>query len=99
MPQTRTARAPVRAARAPSRTVRASQSRVSRVRSIVQFLRRLALVFLAFPLGRRIIVSTVAMLAVWSAVDWACQLMRKPSELFLAVSGALHKLPAETGRS
>ena len=50
MPQTRTARAPVRAARAPSRSVRASQSRFSRVRSIVRFLRRLGLVFLAFPL-------------------------------------------------
>src|SRR5437660_128640 len=98
MPQTRTARAPVRAARAPSRTVRASQSRFSRVRSIVQFLRRLALVFLAFPLALRIIVATVAILAVWSAVNWAYQVMRKPTELFFPVSGALSKTPAETWR-
>ena len=98
MPQTRTARAPVRAARAPSRTVRASQSRFSRVRSIVQFLRRLALVFLAFPLALRIIVATVVILAVWSAVNWAYQVMRKPTELFFPVSGALSKRPAETWR-
>ena len=98
MPQTRTARAPVRAARAPSRTVRASQSRFSRVRSIVQFLRRLALVFLAFPLALRIIVATVVILAVWSAVNWAYQVMRKPTELFFPVSGALSKTPAETWR-
>jgi hypothetical protein len=98
MPQTRTARAPVRAARAPSRTVRASQSRFSRVRSIVQFLRRLALVFLAFPLALRIIVATVVILAVWSAVNWAYQVMRKPTELFFPMSGALSKTPAETWR-
>ena len=98
MPQTRTARAPVRAARAPSRSVRASQSRFSRVRSIVQFLRRLALVFLAFPLALRIIVATVVILAVWSAVNWAYQVMRKPTELFFPMSGALSKTPAETWR-
>src|SRR2546422_2102830 len=98
MPQTRTARAPVRAARAPSRTVRASQSRFSGVRSIIQFLRRLALVFLAFPLALRIIVATVVILAVWSAVNWAYQGMRKPTELFFPVSGALSKTPAETWR-
>ena len=98
MPQTRTARAPVRAARAPSRSVRASQSRFSRVRSIVRFLRRLGLVFLAFPLALRIIVATVGILAVWSAVNWAYQVMRKPTELFFPMSGALSKTPAETWR-
>ena len=98
MPQTRTARAPVRAARAPSHGARARQSRFARVRSIFRFLQRLWLVFLAFPLAVRIIVATVVILAVWSAVNWAYQVMRKPTELFFPVSGALSKRPAETWR-
>ena len=98
MPETRTARAPVRAARAPSRRARARQSRFARLRSIFRFLQRLWLVFLAFPLALRIIVATVVILAVWSAVNWAYQVMRKPTELFFPVSGALSKTPAETWR-
>ena len=98
MPETRTARAPVGAARAPSRRARARQSRFARVRSIFRFLQRLWLVFLAFPLAVRIIVATVVILAVWSAVNWAYQVMRKPTELFFPVSGALSKRPAETWR-
>ena len=98
MPETRTARAPVGAARAPSRRARARQSRFARVRSIFRFLQRLWLVFLAFPLAVRIIVATVVILAVWSAVNWAYQVMRKPTELFFPVSGALSKTPAETWR-
>jgi hypothetical protein len=98
MPETRTPRAPVRAARAPSRRARARQSRFARARSIFRFLQRLWLVFLAFPLALRIIVATVVILAVWSAVNWAYQVMRKPTELFFPVSGALSKTPAETWR-
>ena len=98
MPQTRTARAPARAARAPSHRAGARQSRFARVRSILRFLQRLWLVFLAFPLALRIIVATVVILAVWSAVNWAYQVMRKPTELFFPVSGALSKTPAETWR-
>jgi hypothetical protein len=98
MPQTRTARAPVRVVRAPSGRPRARQSRFPRVGAVVRFLRRLSLVFLAFPLALRIIVATVVILAVWSAVNWAYQVMRKPTELFFPVSGALSKTPAETWR-
>ena len=98
MPETRTARAPVGAARAPSRRARARQSRFARARLIFRFLQRLWLVFLAFPLAVRIIVATVVILAVWSAVNWAYQVMRKPTELFFPVSGALSKRPAETWR-
>jgi hypothetical protein len=68
------------------------------MRPIFQFLRRAAVVFLALPLALRIIVATVVILAAWSAVNWAYQVMRKPTELFFPVSGALWKPPSETWR-
>jgi len=43
-------------------------------------------------------VAAVAVVALWSAVNWTYQLIRKPSELFFPVSGALAKTPAETWR-
>jgi hypothetical protein len=98
MPQTRIARAPVRAVKAPPRRARARQSRFQRLRAALRFLRRAFLVFLAFPLAVRIIVATVVIIAVWSAVNWAYQVIRKPTELFFPVSGALSKRPAETWR-
>jgi hypothetical protein len=97
MPQTRTVRAPVRAVKAPRRA-RARQSRWPRVRVVLRFLGRAWLVFLAFPLALRIIVATVVIIALWSAVNWAYQVIRKPTELFFPVSGALSKRPAETWR-
>jgi hypothetical protein len=98
MPQTRTVRAPVRAAKVPSRRARAHQSRFPRVRAVLRFLGRVWLVFLAFPLALRIIVATVVIIALWSAVNWAYQVVRKPTELFFPVSGSLSKRPAETWR-
>jgi len=98
MPQTRTTRAPVRAVKAPPRRARARQSRFLRLRAALRFLRRAFLVFLAFPLAVRIIVATVVIIALWSAVNWAYQVIRKPTELFFPVSGALSKRPAETWR-
>jgi len=68
------------------------------VRSVLRFLRRASLVLLALPLALRIIVATVVLLAVWSAVNWAYQVIRKPTELFFPVSGALSKTPSETWR-
>ena len=35
-------------------------------------------------------------LALWSAVNWIYQVIRKPSELFFPVSGTLFKTPSET---
>jgi len=98
MPQPRTVRAPVRAAKVPSRRARAHQSRFPRVRAVLRFLGRVWLVFLAFPLALRIIVATVVIIALWSAVNWAYQVVRKPTELFFPVSGSLSKRPAETWR-
>ena len=53
---------------------------------------------LAAPLAIRLVVAAVAVVALWSAVNWTYQLIRKPSELFFPVSGALAKTPAETWR-
>jgi hypothetical protein len=98
MPPTRTVRTPARAVKSTSRRAQARPSRLARMRPIFQFLRRAAVVFLALPLALRIIVATVAILAAWSAVNWAYQVMRKPTELFFPVSGALSKPPSETWR-
>jgi hypothetical protein len=46
----------------------------------------------------RIVVGAVLILVVWSAVNWAYQVIRKPTELLFPVSGALAKTPAETWR-
>jgi hypothetical protein len=53
---------------------------------------------LAAPLAIRILVGAVAVLAVWAAVNWMYQVIRKPAELFFPVSRALAKAPPETWR-
>src|SRR5690242_4632059 len=98
MQQTRTVGAPVRAARATRRKAREDTSRFARVRSAFRFIRRASLVFLALPLALRIMVATVLIIAVWSAVNWGYQVIRKPAELFFPVSGRLSKTPSETWR-
>ena len=53
---------------------------------------------LRMPLAVRIVVGTVAVLAMWSAANWVYQVVRKPTELFFPVSGVLAKSPTETWR-
>jgi hypothetical protein len=60
--------------------------------------RRLFLALLAAPLAIRIVVLTIAVLVLWSAMNWMYQVIRKPTELFFPISGALSKPPAETWR-
>ncbi len=60
--------------------------------------RRVVLALLKAPLALRVVVATLAVLALWSAVNWMYQVVRKPTELFFPVSGALSKPPAETWR-
>jgi hypothetical protein len=81
-----------------TRRRRARRTRFPRVGRFLHFSRRVLLVLLALPLALRIIVGVVVILAVWSAVNWAYQVMRKPTELFFPVSGALSKTPSETWR-
>jgi hypothetical protein len=54
--------------------------------------------FRAAPLAVRLVVCAVVVLAVWSAANWVYQVIRKPTELFFPVSGALSKTPPETWR-
>src|SRR5262245_45123511 len=50
----------------------------------------------AAPLAVRIGVATVLCVAVWAGVNWIVQVARKPTEIFLPVSGSLAKTPAQT---
>jgi hypothetical protein len=43
-------------------------------------------------------VGGIVVVALWSAVNWAYQVIRKPTELFFPVSGVLAKTPPETWR-
>jgi Transglycosylase SLT domain len=49
----------------------------------------------ASPTAQLVVVISVVF-AVWLALNWAYQVIRKPSELFFPVSGALYKTPYET---
>ena len=66
---------------------------VPRARRFIQFGRRAFLVLMALPLALRVVVIAVVMLALWSVVNWTYQVVRKPTELFFPVSGALSKTP------
>jgi hypothetical protein len=52
----------------------------------------------AAPLAMRIVIGTVLVVAVWAAVNWLVQVVRKPAEVLFPVSGALAKPPAQTWR-
>ena len=50
------------------------------------------------PLAVRITVGTVVLVIVWAVVNVMVQVVRKPSEVFVGVSGSLAKAPAQTWR-
>jgi Transglycosylase SLT domain len=54
----------------------------------------------AMPRSRavRILLGVVLIPGVWFAANWGYQVVRKPTELFFPVSGALAKSPPETWR-
>jgi hypothetical protein len=87
-------------ARATARRARARRARPARRRRALTRSRpwRALLALLAAPLAVRIVVGTVLLVAVWSAVNWMYQVARKPTELFFPISGSLSKAPAETWR-
>src|SRR6478735_1586857 len=83
-------------ARAPlwSRRIRGRRA----YRSAASRLRRARLAMRIAPLAVRIIVGTVLLVIVWAAANWVVQVVRKPTEVFGAVSGSLAKAPAQTWR-
>jgi hypothetical protein len=52
--------------------------------------------FKNMPWGLQLIAGAALALMLALAVNWIYQVIRKPSELFFPVSGALYKTPAET---
>jgi hypothetical protein len=88
-----------RAAGIPSRKTRARRARPTRFQRLVRFGQRALLVLMALPLALRVVVIAIVLLVLWSVVNWTYQVVRKPTELFFPVSGALSKTPPETWRS
>ncbi len=87
-----------RGARSVSRRTRVRPARLVAVRRRVRSRRRARLAMWAAPLAVRVLVGAVVILAVWAAANWVYQTIRKPTELFFPVSGALAKSPPETWR-
>ena len=77
---------------------RKSRARSAAVRSVARVARRALLGLLVAPLAVRILVGAICLVLVWSAVNWAYQVVRKPTELFFPVSSTLSKTPSETWR-
>jgi hypothetical protein len=50
----------------------------------------------ASPLAVRFLAGAAIILVAWSTVNWVYQAIRKPTEVFFPVSGALVKSPPET---
>ena len=48
------------------------------------------------PLPVQMVAGTILLLMVWATVNWIVQVVRKPTEVFGAVSGSLAKKPAQT---
>jgi hypothetical protein len=75
--------------------LRALGTAVARVSGSVR--RALRLLWAAPPVIRVLEVA-IALLALWGAANWVVQAVRKPSEMFFPVGGALAKTPLETWR-
>ncbi len=87
-----------RVARAIPRRPRTRRARRAPWRPLARQARRALRALLAAPLVVRILVGAILVVVVWSALNWAYQVIRKPTELFFPVSGTLSKTPAETWR-
>jgi len=84
------------ATQAPARRTRARTARAVSTRRRRR--RRVLLALLAAPLALRILLGALLVLAIWVAVNWVYQVIRKPSELFFPVDRVLAKAPSETWR-
>jgi transglycosylase-like protein with SLT domain len=66
---------------------------------MVRWARRSIRTLRTAPPSARILAVAFILLIAWAAANWTYQAVRKPTELFFPVSGALSKTPAETWRS
>jgi hypothetical protein len=53
---------------------------------------------MAAPPSLQFLIGATVIVALWAALNWTYQVVRKPAELLFPVSGALSKAPAETWR-
>jgi len=79
---------------------RATLRRIARSgRRLARSARRSIRALRTAPPSIRVLAVAVVLLVTWAAANWAYQAIRKPTELFFPVSGALAKAPDETWRS
>src|SRR3989442_5200528 len=79
---------------------RATVRRLARSgRRLARSVRRSIVALRAAPPRVRVVAGVVVLLAAWAVANWAYQAIRKPTERFFPVSGALAKRPAEPWRS
>src|SRR2546423_15276801 len=85
-----------------SRTVNAALPRARALAAAFERLagplRRALRAVWAAPPAIRVLAVAIAVLALWGAANWIVQTVRKPSEMFFPVGGALAKTPLETWR-
>jgi hypothetical protein len=86
------------AARAVPRRARRRASRPSTARRLGRSGGRALAALLRAPLAIRVLGGAAVIVALWAAVNWTYQVVRKPTELFFPVSGRLAKSPPETWR-
>ncbi len=67
-------------------------------RRLARSVRRSIVALRAAPPLVQVFAGVVVLLAAWAVANWTYQAIRKPTELFFPVSGALAKSPAETWR-
>ena len=60
--------------------------------------RRTFLAMRVAPMTLQMIAGAVMLVIVWATVNWMVQVVRKPTEVFVAVSGSLAKAPSQTWR-
>src|SRR6266436_5425875 len=95
-------RAPIprsRAGRTPPVRRKAMRRLARSGRRLARWARRASAAWRTAPYPVRVVAGVVALLAAWGVANGAYQAIRKPTELFFPVSGALDKSPAETWRS
>ena len=88
-----------RVTRRPVRRARGRTRRVSTMRRFARASRRTLRAVWRLPLALRILVSAILLLTTWAGINLGYQVLRKPTELFFPVSGALAKRPPETWRT
>ena len=87
-----------RVSRVVPRRTRVRLFKIAGLRRLGRWLRRAVRAMRAAPLAVRVLVGAVVILVAWSAINWVYQAIRKPTELYFPVSGALSKPPPETWR-